>query len=151
VGNRLRFADGTAATVFRETVVTGAPLAAPAVLAATFRLRGIRGRAGHTLLRLESILNTPLFVGFPGFVSKLWFSHDATGAYRGIYQWDGPERTEVYARALWRILALVGVTGSVRYDIVAGMARDQFGRGLVTNDDVAPAEWWQPVPAGGAD
>jgi hypothetical protein len=28
------------------------------------------------LFRAESLLNTPLFVGFPGFVSKLWLAHD---------------------------------------------------------------------------
>jgi hypothetical protein len=32
---------------------------------------GVRGR-GHALFRLERELNTPLFVGFNGFVSKLW-------------------------------------------------------------------------------
>jgi hypothetical protein len=28
------------------------------------------------VFRAESILNTPLFAGFPGFVSKLWLAHD---------------------------------------------------------------------------
>jgi hypothetical protein len=84
VGDRVHFANATMATVYRETMVTGPPPAAPAALAVTFRLRGIHRAFGHALFRWESILNTPLFVGFPGFASKLWFTHDGTGAYRGI-------------------------------------------------------------------
>ena len=53
------------------------------------------------------MLNTPLFVGFRGFVSKLWLTHDQAGFYRGMYEWDGPELAHAYVRALWWILALV--------------------------------------------
>src|SRR5688572_5354701 len=53
---------------------------------------------GHALFRWESLLNTPLFVGFAGFVSKLWLAHDEDGVYRGFYEWDGPARAEYYAR-----------------------------------------------------
>jgi hypothetical protein len=38
----------------------------------------------HTGFRWESLFNTPLFVGFPGFVSKLWLAHDEHDVYRGI-------------------------------------------------------------------
>ena len=62
----------------------------PAVLVVAFRLRWVRG-IGHRMFRLESLLNTPLFVGFPGLVSKLWLAHDAAGVYRGVYQWDGAQ------------------------------------------------------------
>ena len=47
-----------------------------------------------------------------------------TGAYRGVYQWDGPERAEQYARALWRVLELVSVPGSIHYIVVPGLRRD---------------------------
>ena len=47
----------------------------------------------------ESLLNTPLFVGFPGFVSKLWLAHDEHGVYRGLYEWDGPARGRGTTRA----------------------------------------------------
>jgi hypothetical protein len=77
-----------------------------------FRLRGVRGR-GNALFRRESELNTPLFVGFDGFVSKLWLAHDDRGTYRGLYEWDGARPAEAYARALWRVLALVSVRGSI--------------------------------------
>ena len=56
VGQVLRFADGSHGRVYRETVVEGAGSDDPVVLIA------------------ESELNTPLFVGFPGFVSKLWLA-----------------------------------------------------------------------------
>ena len=67
----------------------------------------------HAAFRAESLLSAPLFVGFPGFVSKLWIANDQRGAYRGLYEWDGPERAIDYARALWRVLALVSTPGSI--------------------------------------
>jgi hypothetical protein len=70
----------------RQTVVLNAAVDAPAVLVVGFRLRWVRGWA-HTVFRAESLLNTPLFVGFPGFVSKLWLAHDENGVDRGVYQW----------------------------------------------------------------
>src|SRR5687767_6606424 len=117
VGHRLRFADGTSALIYRETIVDTREVADPCALLVEFRLRGVRGW-GHALFRWESLLNTPLFVGFPGFVSKLWLAHDERGRYRGVYDWDGPERAEAYARALWRVLALVSVPGSIAYRVV---------------------------------
>src|SRR5947207_5714729 len=100
VGMRLHFADGTSARVYRETVVDRGPTEDPCVLVVEFRLRFVRGW-GHTLFRWESLLNTPLFAGFPGFASKLWLAHDQHGVYRGVYEWDGPRRAEYYARCLW--------------------------------------------------
>jgi hypothetical protein len=70
VGRAIRFADGSTGRVHRETVAVRTP-SDPCFLVVSFRLRWIHGW-GHTLFRMESILNTPLFVGFPGFVSKLW-------------------------------------------------------------------------------
>jgi hypothetical protein len=83
IGMRLRFADGSSARVYRETVVDGAAHADPCVLVVEFRLRVVRDW-GHALFRWESLLNTPPFVGFPGFVSKLWPAHDQRGVYRGV-------------------------------------------------------------------
>jgi hypothetical protein len=124
VGQWLRFADGTSARVYRETVVDRGATGDPCVLVVEFRLRAVRG-AGHALFRWESLLNTPLFVGFPGFVSKLWLASDARGRYRGLYEWDGPQRAEAYARALWRVLALVSVPGSIHYAVLPRLRRDE--------------------------
>jgi hypothetical protein len=123
VGMRLRFADGTSARVFRETVVDRGPTADPCVLVVEFRLRAVRGR-GHAAFRRESLLNTPLFAGFPSLVSKLWLADDERGRYRGLYEWDGPRLAENYARALWRMLALVSVRGSIHYVVLPGRRRD---------------------------
>jgi hypothetical protein len=79
----LTFGDGSRGRVYRESVVDHAPDAEPAVLVVSFRLGGVRG-VGHALFRAESLLNTPLFVGFPGFVSKLWLAHDEHGVYPGF-------------------------------------------------------------------
>jgi hypothetical protein len=148
VGRRLRFADGTTARVFRETVVDRGGTADPCVLLVEFRLRAVRGR-GHAAFRRESLLNTPLFAGFPGFVSKLWLADDERGRYRGLYEWDGPRLAENYARALCRVLALVSVPGSIHYVVLPGLRRDA----LLDRPDVldgaagGDAAWWRLVGA----
>ena len=65
----------------------------PCVLVVEFRLRAVRG-LGHAAFRRESLLNTPLFAGFPGFVSKLWLADDERCRYRGFYEWDDPGLAE---------------------------------------------------------
>jgi hypothetical protein len=148
VGRQLRFADGSRATVYRETILDGGDLHDPAVLVVAFRLRVLTGRMQHRLFRIESILNTPLFAGFPGYVSKLWLTHDQRGVYRGVYQWDGAERAEQYARALWRVLALGSVPGSIHYRVLPGMRRDEFLRdpGAFGSTRVATGpDWWRPA------
>ncbi len=125
LGTVVRSADGSASRVYRETVLDRDPAAEPCALVVTFRLRLVRGR-GHRLFRLESLLNTPLFVGFPGFVSKLWLTHDEHGVYRGLYDWDGVAAAEHYARSLWWVLALVGVPGSIHHSVLPGARRDDL-------------------------
>jgi hypothetical protein len=146
VGRELRFADGTSARVYRESMTRRRPTE-PCFLAVTFRLRAVRGR-GHLWFRRESLLNTPLFVGFPGFVSKLWLTHDGQGRYRGLYEWDGFERAHRYARSLWRVLELVSEPGSVDYRVFAGLTRDaalQDPDLLDRYPSTPPPPWWQPV------
>jgi hypothetical protein len=143
VGMRLRFADGTSAKVYRETIVDRGDTHDPCVLLVEFRLRAVHGW-GHAVFRLESLLNTPLFVGFPGFVSKLWLADDERGRYRGLYEWDGPGRAEAYVRALWRVLALVSVPGSIHYVVLPGLRRDEVLDRPAVLDGTA-ADWWHLV------
>ena len=147
VGMRVHFADGTSARVYRETALGGIEPRDASVLLVKFRLRLVRGWC-HNVFRWESLLNTPLFVGFPGFVSKLWLAHDQGNVYRGIYDWDGPERAEHYARSLWRVLALGCVPSSIQYRVLPGLRRDQplDAPSLIdaTTQDSADA-WWRPV------
>jgi hypothetical protein len=144
VGRVLQFGDGTSARVYRETVASVVPRD-PCFLAVSFRLRVIRGR-GHAWFRAESILNTPLFVGFPGFASKLWLAHDQRGIYRGLYEWDGADRAEHYARALWRVLELGCEQGSIDFRAFPGLRRDDALADPGLLDRQAPAEqqaWWR--------
>jgi hypothetical protein len=142
---RLHFADGSTARVYRETVVDRAP-AKPCVLLVEFRLRFVRGW-GHTLFRWESILNTPLFLGFPGFVSKLWLAHDEHGFYRGLYEWDDPDLAKYYACSLWQILALVCVSGSIHYHVIPTLSRAEFftRQPPTTSTPDMSAEWWRLI------
>lgn len=148
VGRVVRFADGTSARVYRETVVPGEPRD-PCFLAVSFQLRLIRGR-GHAWFRAESILNTPLFVGFPGFTSKLWLANDGRGIYRGLYEWDGPDLAEHYARSLWRVLELGCERGSIDFRVFPGLRRDEVLADPALLDRDVPGErqaWWRVVLA----
>lgn len=146
-GMRMVFADGTSARVYRETVVDRPAPREPCALVVEFRLRGVRGW-GHPLFRWESLLNTPLFVGFPGFVSKLWLAHDERGCYRGVYQWDGVAAAQAYAQALWRVLALVSDPASIHYRVLPGLRRDDLLTGAELPDGGEPSSWWRPVAPG---
>ena len=144
IGLRLTFADGTSAPVFRETVV-GSDVQDPCVLVVQFRLRFVSG-FGHAVFRWESLLNTPLFVGFSGFVTKLWLAHDERGTYRGVYDWDGAEKAHYYARCLYWVLALVCPANSIHYRVLPGFRR----RGFLPKSprtDVAGTtdEWWRVI------
>jgi len=148
VGRVVRFADGTTGRVYRETVV---PVAAsdPCFLIVSFRLRWVRGR-GHAWFEAESLLNTPLFVGFPGFVSKLWLTHDRRGIYRGLYEWDGPAAAEHYARSLWRVLELGCEPDSIDFRVFPGLRRDEVLANPGLLDAYAPTEreqWWRVAAA----
>jgi len=146
VGSSCRWADGTTSLVYRETVLDRPPTVAPTVLIVGFRLRHVHHAALHALFRAESELNTPLFVGFPGFVSKLWCAHDERGLYRGLYEWDDPASAEQYVRALWWALRAVSVPSSIRSTILPGLHRDELLDDPRIGDRTAPDEpgvWWR--------
>jgi len=144
VGDVLCFSDGSSGRIYRETVVADAATDAPVVLVVAFRLRWVRGW-GHALFRAESLLNTLLFVGFPGFVSKLWVAHDGNDVYRGFYQWDDARLADAYVRALWWPLALVSMRGSIRYVVLPGLRRDDVLADPTLLARFAPEQhtWWQ--------
>jgi hypothetical protein len=145
VGRTFSFANGTRSTVYRETVRDDEPRD-PCVLLVEFRLRWVRG-ATHRVFQLESWLNTPLFVGFPGFVSKLWLAADTNGYYRGLYEWDGAERAEHYVRALWWALIVVSEAASIRYRILPNLTRDVFLAKPSSPEVPRDDRWWCLVPA----
>lgn len=147
VRRRISFADGTTASVYRETVIDGTPPAKPAVLVVGFRLRRIRSDRAHALFRRESELNTIFFAGFPGLISKLWLGHDQNGLYRGLYQWDDPDLAVSYARALWWVLAVVSEPGTIHYKVLPGVWLDRLltTPALVDAEGASNDRWWLPV------
>jgi hypothetical protein len=151
VGTHLQFANGTCARVFRETTVDRAEPQDPCLLVVRFRLRIHRGR-GHRFFRWECILNTPLFVGFPGFVSKLWLDRDEHDDYRGLYEWDGAASAARYAASLWRVLGLVCPVGAIDYVVLPGLRRTDVleNPAPLVPLDAAGDAWWRviaPAPA----
>ena len=147
VGRVVCFSDGTSGEVYRETRVDHGPVGAPAVLVVGFRLRLVRRPWGHALFRRESLLNTVLFAGFDGLVSKLWLRHDRDGVYRGLYEWDGAELALNYVNALWWVLAAVSVRGSIWYAVLPGVTRAQVLADPTVLDGIAEGReaWWRPV------
>ena len=145
VGERLAFADGTSARVYRETVVDRPPLGEPVVLVVTFRMRHLNGRRGQAYFRLVSLLNTVLFAGFPGFSTKLWLSADEQDKYRGLYEWDGARAAAEYVRALWWPLAVISHRDSIHYHILPDRARPH----LHTDGNPARSDgdWWKLIAA----
>jgi hypothetical protein len=146
VGRELAFVDGTTSRVYRETVRSGAPTPRPTLLVVQFQLRLVgRSRLLHSLFRAESILNTPLFAGFPGFRSKLWVTDEWTGVYRGVYEWDGADRAAEYADAITALLRLLSVPGSVGSHVVPGIRRDDFlsDPGIVGDAPEHSQLWWR--------
>jgi hypothetical protein len=144
---RLTFADGTCSRVYRETVRRGAPTSNPSLLVVQFQLRLLgRNPVLHALFRLESLANTLLFAGFPGFRSKLWLTDERTWVYRGVYEWDDPQLATEYATTLSALLHLVCRPDSVCFHVEPGVRRDDFLRdpGIVGSDEAPPSErWWQ--------
>lgn len=148
VGRRISFADGTTATVYRETVIDRPPPSKPAVLVVCFRLRHIQDERMHALFRIESELNTILFAGFPGLISKLWLTHDQNGVYRGLYQWDDPDLAVSYVCAMWWALAVVSEPESIRYKVLPGIWREHLlsTPGLTVGvDENGSGCWWMPA------
>jgi hypothetical protein len=117
------------------------------VLVVQFRLRAFGHRRFlHALFRRECILHTPLFAGFQGFCSKLWISDTATATYRGLYEWDGPERAADYASQLVRLLIPLSTGGSVGYHVVPGIRRQDLfdARGPASDGPKQGADaWWR--------
>jgi hypothetical protein len=147
-GERIEFADGSSALIYRETVVKHAATEDPVVLVVGFRLRWRLGSVGHQVFRAESLLNIPLFAGFPGFVSKLWLRHDRNGVYRGFYQWNRGVLAHAYVRALWWVLAIVSERRSITYVVVPGLSRDDVLDNpaiIAARDNPGGTDWWRPT------
>jgi hypothetical protein len=142
VGRRVVFADGSSFRVYRETVLAD-PCQDRSVLVVRFQLRLVgRSRLGHAAFRAESLLNTPLFAGFPGFRTKLWLTDERTGEYRGLYDWDGPGLAEDYATTLLTLLRLVCVPGSLAFHVEPDVVRDAYLAVETAATTGRDGAWW---------
>ena len=98
------------------------------------------------MFRAESLLNTPLFVGFPGYVSKLWLAHDEHRRYRGIYEWDDPAARRGLRPRPLAGTRLVSVRGSIHHVVLPGLHRDELlGDPARHGGGNGAAQWWRPV------
>jgi hypothetical protein len=146
VGRMVRFADGSASTVYRETVLVGGAATSDVVLAVEFRLRLVgTNRLLHTLFRVESMLNTLLFAGHAGFRTKLWMTDLDTGVYRGIYEWSGHAAAIDYLSVLRVVLLPWVQRGSFGCRVMAAPSRAPYLAGSMVPPGEEGDRWWRPV------
>jgi hypothetical protein len=108
--------DGQSYTIFREIVVDprrDQPEKSCAVFILHFRVTNLSPRLNRLLL----LLPIPLYVGFPGFRSKVY---TINGSFcQSIYEFDTVQDAEAYARsAALQFITRRSVPGSVSYKII---------------------------------
>jgi serine/threonine protein kinase len=81
-----------------------------------------------------------------GGMADVWLAHDENGVYRGVYEWNEARLADRYVRALWWVLALVSVRGSIHYVVLPGLRRDEVLRDPSVIEATAGGEgrvWWR--------
>jgi hypothetical protein len=113
--------DGRTYEIFRRTTSSAADEDAGELvtLAVWFHLRLVPAWAQRrrTIFERESILNTLLFAGFAGYVSKLWMVDPETNEFAGLYEWRGREEAERYAHYITSVLRPLSSHGRVGWEI----------------------------------
>jgi hypothetical protein len=115
-----RLPDGREFSVFRQTTCDGEVPGGDVTLAVWFHLRYLPpgARFRRWLFERESILNTILYAGAPGYRIKLWMVDPATCDYAGLYAWHGAEAAERYGRYICTILRPLSEPGSVGFELI---------------------------------
>ena len=73
-----------------------------------------------------------LIVGFPGFRTKIWTFHEATGAFQGIYEWDSAEAAADYAKSLAiRLMKKRAVPESVDQEMIPDTSIGEYLSSLI--------------------
>lgn len=118
VGRRIELPDGRAFVVFRESSCDQPEGESSVMLAVWFHLRGVPPGAHirRAIFERESILNTVLFAGFPGYLVKLWMIDPETGDYAGLYSWTAAEARR-YGEYITGILRPLSTPGSVGFRV----------------------------------
>jgi hypothetical protein len=119
VGSEMRFPDGRAFVVFRESTCDRPTNRTPVMLTVWFHLRGIpRGaRVRRWLFERLCLVNTLLFAGFDGYLVKLWMVNPTTSDYAGLYSWTSAEEAQTYGRYITAVLRPLSRPGSVGFEI----------------------------------
>jgi hypothetical protein len=137
-GRLAQLPDGRSFKIFRRTTCSASEddENEPVVLSVWFHLRFVPAwaRRRRTLFERESILNTLVFAGFPGYVSKLWMVDPETNEFAGLYEWRGREAAERYARYITSVLRPLSSHGLVDWDITPA---DRAGVESTAIEDVA--------------
>ncbi len=119
VGQVFVNADGQEFVIFRQTVldpVSARTTPPAAIFRVRFRVPKIRWSD-----RFLTLLKSPLFVGLPGFRSKLWMVDAKNCTYQGVYEWDTLPDAENYAHSTsMGFMAFLAVPGEISYEIIAG-------------------------------
>ena len=115
----MRFPDGRAFVVFRESTCDQPTSETGVMLAVWFHLRGIpRGaRVRRRLFERLCLVNTLLFAGFDGYLVKLWMVNPTTSDYAGLYSWSSAEDAETYGRYITAVLRPLSLPGSVGFQV----------------------------------
>jgi hypothetical protein len=120
VGKVFTNPDGSEYVVFKETVLDRVKTdtrTAEAVFRVQFRVPRIRAWRDRLVIAVKS----PIFVGAPGFRSKLWMVDARNNTYQGVYEWDTLADAKAYAHsASMGFMSEVAVPGGIEYEIVAG-------------------------------
>ena len=123
-GDQVSLADGRRFVVFRATSCSASEGVADddenMSLEVWFHLRFVpsHARVRRFLFERESILNTLLFAGFPGYMTKLWMVDPVTNDYAGLYSWSGRRNAERYATYITTLLGPLSTPGSVGHRLI---------------------------------
>jgi hypothetical protein len=125
-GPTIELDDGRVFTVYRDTSCDVAWDGEEVTLLVWFHLKATSAtsRWRAWLFERESILNTALYAGFPGYRRKRWMVDRTTGDYAGLYAWCGRREAQTYARYITAVLRPLSVPGSVGFAIPGDPDRD---------------------------
>ncbi|MFC1932922.1 hypothetical protein ACFLXU_04760 [Chloroflexota bacterium] len=66
-----------------------------------------------------SLIPIPFIVGLPGFRSKTWALHRASGGFQGTYEWDTVQDAEAYKKSFAiKLMTKRAVPQSLTFEIV---------------------------------
>ncbi len=131
VGRTFTNPDGQRFVIFKQTILTPAGRPdepAEAIFRVRFRVERLYKNWAGWLMALKS----PMFVGFPGFRSKLWMVDEAACDYQGVYEWTSLADARAYATSeSMALMKQLAIPGGVSYEIYP------HGRLVCTADTVS--------------